>query len=55
MCAEQLYLAVSEIVDEMDPELEELLLETAWTDEVPKETVDEVIDKLRAQIEDVGA
>jgi hypothetical protein len=37
MCAEQLYLTLSEIQDEVQPELEEVLLGTVWTDDAGTE------------------
>jgi hypothetical protein len=49
MTAESLYLELSELDDEIDPELEELLLEREWTDElVGKTEADEVVRLLRA-------
>jgi len=38
MAAEALYLALSEVEDEIDPDFEDLLLGTAWTDEGVGET-----------------
>jgi len=49
MAAESLYLALSEKDDEIDPELEEVLLETAWTDDqVGKKEAEQVVGLLRA-------
>lgn len=45
---EALYLRVSEIVeDEIDPDLEEALMETDWTGDVERARVDGVVAMLR--------
>lgn len=50
--AETLYLALSEGErgDEMDPELEETLLETCWTDEVPADTPARVAEFVKIHV-----
>lgn len=50
MCAEQLYLALSEIQDELDPELEELLLETTWTDEGVSDKAGQVVGFIKRDL-----
>ena len=48
MTAEALYLRASEIVeDEIDPDLEETLVETDWTGEMERAQVDGVVAMLR--------
>lgn len=46
--AEQLYLKLSE--DDVDPDLEEVLLETAWTDDGVNEEVTKVTALLRSTL-----
>ena len=49
MAAESLYLALSDMDDEIDSDLEELLLETEWTNEnVGKNEAEKVVRLLRA-------
>ena len=51
MTAEQLYLSLSTMDDEIEVQLEELLLETSWTDAgVGAEEAEEVVQSLRNQI-----
>jgi hypothetical protein len=48
MTAEALYLRVSDMVDdEVDPELEEALVEMDWTGEVDKSEVENAVRILR--------
>lgn len=55
MTAEHLYLTLSAIEDEMEPDLEDVLLETSWTDEgVGEAEAERVIRKLAShQSQDV--
>ena len=51
MCAEQLYLALSEAVeDEPDSDLEEALLETEWTGDEASEKAGEVVRMIATQL-----
>ena len=47
MTAEQLYLVLSAGADDLDPDLEELLLETSWTEEGITEQAKGVVHLLR--------
>lgn len=49
-CAEELYLQLSEITDEIDPELESLLLETEWSGEGTADNCEAVINLLKSQL-----
>ena len=49
MTAEQLYLKLSE--DDVDPDLEEVLLETSWTDEGVADEAAKVTALLRTTLE----
>lgn len=46
--AEALYLKLSDLHDEIEPELETLLLETAWTDEGVGEVEAQLVVELLA-------
>lgn len=51
MCAEQLYLTLSEIQDDVNAELEEVLLGTVWTDDAGIESAaDQVILLLHKEL-----
>lgn len=51
MCAEQLYLALSEAVeDELDPDLEEALLSVDWTGDEGSERARDVAAMLAVQL-----
>lgn len=47
MTAEAIYLRLSDMHDEVEPELEEALLETDWTGEVGKEDAERVVMLMR--------
>lgn len=48
MAAEQLYLQLSE--DDVEPDLEELLLETSWTEPTNEDTAKQVTSLLRSTL-----
>jgi hypothetical protein len=51
MCAEQLYLELSDTQDEVHPELEEVLIGTVWTeDEGFEEAADQVVHLVQQEI-----
>lgn len=49
--AEAIYLHLSEVSDELDPELEELLLETAWTEDEGLEAAEKAVGLLRDTVQ----
>lgn len=51
MTAEHLYLTLSAGEDDLDPDLEELLLETSWTEESAGTQADRVIDLIRMPVQ----
>jgi hypothetical protein len=55
MCAEQLYLSLSECLeDELAPELEEMLLETDWTGDEALHRAGEVGKLVESQLLAMG-
>lgn len=51
MCAEQLYLALCDIQDDVNPELDEILLGTVWTDDAGMEAAaDSVVRLVQAEL-----
>jgi len=51
MTSEQLYVTLSAIEDDLMPELEQVLLETSWTDEsVGDKEAGRIVELLRQQL-----